>query len=422
MANPGLTADLRVGSVLRIPGTSVKPVETIAIDTVDSAISAHIPDSAGVYRIGLLLPLNPKFPDSSNRHDFRIDPVSRIALNYYRGFNYALDSLDAKYNTRFQIHVYSASNDSSSLNKVFRDAYFDSLDLLVGPFYTSQFETTADKLLQKGVLNICPINKPSKILFKRPNTIKTTPSESMQISAMAEFAAVEFSDSNLILVNSNKFQDTQNIEFFKDRYAQSMGVPDTFIEDAITEIKLWDITNEALKMRFPDTGDYVLIVPSKDQVFVTKLLAGLYEFTIRTKESYRFVVYGLSEWSKWEEGLDVKQLHRLNVTIPMTNHIDFADYKVSQFYTKFYSDFGYEPTDFTVQGFDHCSYLFQVLSESPQQWFESPEEFQYNGVGANYNYRRVLEDSGIENQAVRFYEYDQFQLKLIGEWPSIKTK
>ncbi|MDB9701508.1 hypothetical protein OAA53_02110, partial [Salibacteraceae bacterium] len=164
------------------------------------------------------------------------------------------------------------------------------------------------------------------------------------------------------------------------------------------------------------------IVPSKDQVFVTKLLAGLYEFTIRTKESYRFVVYGLSEWSKWEEGLDVKQLHRLNVTIPMTNHIDFADYKVSQFYTKFYSDFGYEPTDFTVQGFDHCSYLFQVLSESPQQWFESPEEFQYNGVGANYNYRRVLEDSGIENQAVRFYEYDQFQLKLIGEWPSIKTK
>ena len=422
MANPGLTADLRVGSVLRIPGTSVKPVETIAIDTVDSAISAHIPDTAGVYRIGLLLPLNPKFPDSSNRHDFRIDPVSRIALNYYRGFNYALDSLDAKYNTRFQIHVYSASNDSSSLNKVFRDAYFDSLDLLVGPFYTSQFETTADKLLQKGVLNICPINKPSKILFKRPNTIKTTPSESMQISAMAEFAAVEFSDSNLILVNSNKFQDTQNIEFFKDRYAQSMGVPDTFIEDAITEIKLWDITNEALKMRFPDTGDYVLIVPSKDQVFVTKLLAGLYEFTIRTKESYRFVVYGLSEWSKWEEGLDVKQLHRLNVTIPMTNHIDFADYKVSQFYTKFYSDFGYEPTDFTVQGFDHCSYLFQVLSESPQQWFESPEEFQYNGVGANYNYRRVLEDSGIENQAVRFYEYDQFQLKLIGEWPSIKTK
>jgi LysM repeat protein len=421
-ANPGLTSDLRVGSVLRIPGTSVKPIESTDNDTVISIVQAHIPDSAGVFRIGLLLPLNPHFPDSSNKHDFRIDPVSRIALNYYRGFQYAIDSLDSMYNTQLHIHVYSASNDSGSLNQVFMDPYFDSLDLVVGPFYTSQFETTADRLLQKGVLNMCPINKPSKILFKRPNTIKTTSSESMQINALAEFAAVELSDSNLILVNSNKFQDTQNIEFFKDRFAQSMGVPDTFIEDAITEIEFWKITNEALRIRFPDSGDYVLIVPSKDQVFVTKFLAGLYELTIRTKGSYRFVIYGLNDWRKWEEGLDVKQLHRLNVTLPLANHVDFADYKVSKFYANYFKEFGYEPTDFTVQGFDHASYLFQVLSESPKRWFVSPEEFQFNGVGANYNYRRVLEDSGIENQSVRFYEYDQYRLKFIGEWPSTKTK
>jgi len=421
-ANPGLDLNIREGSVIRIPGTSVKKKKPVVDTTKLDSIPIHVPDSVGSFNVGLLIPLSPSFPDSSNRNDFKIKSVSRIALEYYRGFEFAIDSLDDKYPVGINLKVYSVDNDSFSMAKAYQDPDFDSLDVIIGPFYTSQFESVADKMLQKGVIAICPINKPSKLLFKRPNAVKMVPSESMQINSLAEFLATELKDSNLVLVNSNKFQDTQNIEFFKERFASALNVPDTFTDDVIREIKLWDIDRTSLKMRFPDTGDYILVVPSKDQVFVTKLLNGLYDFAVDSKGTYRFQVFGLSEWSKWVEGLNVRQLQKLHVTLPLPNHIDFNDTIITQFYQHYYNKHGFEPTDFTLQGFDLCHYLFQQLSSNPTNWFRDPSAYSHTGVLNNIEFARMLEDSGVENTYVRFYQYDSFQLNKIGEWPSTKSK
>jgi LysM repeat protein len=421
-ANPGIELNLREGSLVRIPGTSIrKPKKLIDSSAIDS-ILVHIPDSGGTYNIGLLLPFIPTFPDSSNAHDFKINSVSRIALSYFRGFKFAIDSLDSLYSVQFNLKVYSVMNDSASLKSALNDAEFESLDIVVGPFYTSQFERVADRMLQKGVLVICPVNKPSKILFKRPNAIKMLPSESMQISSLAEFLATDGNDSTLVLVNSNKFQDTQNIDFFKERFAATLNIPDTFADDVIKEIKLWDVNRETLKMRFTDTGDYVLVVPSKDQVFVTKLLNGLYDFALDSKDSYRFQVYGISEWTKWDEGLDLRQMQLLKVTLPLPNHVDFNDSIVNRFYQHYYSENGFEPIDYTLQGFDLCHYLYEELASNPSQWFKSPHEYNAKGVLNDIQFKRVLDDSGIENQYVRFFQYHNFTLKKIGEWPLTKNK
>ncbi len=421
-ANPGIELNLREGSLVRIPRTSIrKPKKVIDTSAIDS-ILVHIPDSGGSYNIGLLLPFNPTFPESGNVHDFKINSVSRIALSYFRGFKFAIDSLDSLYSVQLNLKVYSVMNDSASLNAALYDIGFDSLDIVVGPFYTSQFERVADRMLQKGVLVICPVNKPSKILFKRPNAIKMLPSESMQISSLAEFLATDGNDSTLVLVNSNKFQDTQNIDFFKERFAATLNISDTFADDVIKEIKLWDINRETLKMRFADTGDYVLVVPSKDQVFVTKLLNGLYDFALDSKDSYRFQVYGISEWTKWDEGLDFRQMQRLKVTLPLPNHVDFNDTVVNEFYEHYYRDNGFEPTDCTLQGFDLCHYLYEELASNPSQWFKFPHEYNSKGVLNDIQFKHVLDDSGIENQYVRFFQYHDFTLKKIGEWPFTKNK
>jgi len=419
-ANDGLQMGLTGGMMVRIPGTSTTEE---AVNTASEKLTSLIQkDSSAVYHIGLLLPMNPSFPYSANARSFKISPSARVALSFYRGFTYALDSLDTTYPLDIVLDVFSANGDSGELDLVFNNPNFDSLDILVGPFYSQQFERSADKMLTKGVITICPINKPSKILFHRPNAIKTVPSESMQLNTLASYAANNLKDSNLVLVNSNKFQDTQNIEFFKDRYSTYLGLPDTVLDEGIKEVKLWDINRETLGMRFKDTGEYVLIVPSKDQVFVTKLLSGLYDYVIAGKGKYAFKVIGMAEWRNWEEGLNLRHLHTLKVTIPVPEYVDMKDTLVTRFYTNYTRRFGFEPDLSTIQGFDLSAYLMKQLYENPSLWFAQEDLSPFQGVVSDFDFKRVMEDSGMENEFVQFYQYQDYQLKPTFNWSSQRKK
>lgn len=427
--NDGLQFGLKEGMAIRIPGqltseAAQAKVETGKSDTAttDTIPHLHFPQSARKFEIGLLLPLNPHFPDSATRHDFKISEASRVALSFYRGFRYACDSLVAGTGLELEVHLFDTGKDSSSIERVMRSRDFDSVDVVIGPFYTEQFEYVADEMGKRGVPVVCPMPKPSKLLFNRPNAIKTTPSESMQLHALAAFAAQNLRDSNLCVVNSNRFQDQENLEFFKAEYGRALGLPDTFLQDAIREVKLWDINHETLVMRFPDSGSYVLIVPSTSTVFITKLLSELYNLAYESGGSYRFRVIGMEEWQRHDENIDIKHLHLLNVTLPLAFYLDLESYRVKQFYRQYYLRHGYEPDQFTVQGFDLGSYLIRQLHHHPAEWFAKPESFTYHGVSQNFDFKRIMPASGVENQYIQLYEYDHYRMKEFGRWPAQKMK
>ncbi|NQV53745.1 MAG: LysM peptidoglycan-binding domain-containing protein [Flavobacteriales bacterium] len=423
-ANAGLTTNLNEGMAIRIPGRLVVLPEQESQDTQKLAdmVLTHVPDAASIVRIGLLLPVQPTFPDSSNRHDFQISEAQRVSLGFYRGFVHAVDSLASKNNVKFEVKLINSGEDTAMIQSLIEQGAFDNIDIAVGPFYTDQFVTVAGYLKQKGVPAICPIPKPSKILFGKPNAIKTTPSESMQLDAIAEFLAANYRDSTVVVVNSNKLPDQDAVEFFKSRYAVAMHVPDTFISDAVREVKLWDITRETLTMRFRDSGSYTLVVPTTNKVFVTKFLSELYNFQYETEGMYRFRVIGLEDWQKYDTDLEIQQLHDLRVTIPITGYLDFTDYRVNAYYKQYKQRYGYEPTRFTLMGFDLAHYLITQMAFNREDWFKTPEEFQFQGILMDFHFHRVMPQSGIENQSVELYEYNGFKLKPFAKWPVQKSK
>lgn len=423
-ANSELVDGLKEGMAIRIPGkVVVLPPKTVEkIREAQDTIVTHVPSSGAVVRIGLLLPIQPTFPDSLNKHDFKIKEAQRVSLGFYRGFVHAVDSLAAKNKVKIEMKLISTGQDTSRINALITSGELDGLDIAVGPFYTDQFIYIAEYLKKRGVPTICPIPKPSKILFGKPNAIKTTPSESMQLDAMAKFLALNYKDSNVIVVNSNKLPDQDAVAFFKSRYAVAMNVPDTVITDVVREVKLWDITRESLTMRFSDSGSYTLVVPTTNKVFVTKLFSELYNLQYETDDKYRFRVIGLEEWQKYDTDLDIQQLHALRVTIPITGLLDFSDYRVIAYFKQYKQQYGYEPTRFTLMGFDLADYLITQMKYNRDAWFKSPEEFQFQGILMNYHFYRVMPESGIENQSVELYEYNAFKLKPFAQWPTQKSK
>ena len=423
-ANPNVS--LREGMAIRISGTRV-PVKTDTTkdkltQTLPELIETHQPKAGKPLSIGLLLPLSPSFPDSANPTLFQINEAKRVALSFYRGFEFAIDSLAKRSGVVLKLELFDVGQDTFKVHQLVKSGKLKAFDILVGPFYTDQFELIADYTKQFGIPTFCPIPKPSKILFKRPNAIKTTPSESMQIDAIAELLADKYADSNLILVNSNKFQDVTNIEFFKARYAEAIHLPDTSSKEVVREIKLWDINEETLRMRLGDSGSFTLFVPSTNKVFVTKLLGELYDLKFESKGKFNFRVIGLEEWQRYENDLDVKQLHELHVTMPIVGYLDFFDYKVKNFFKHYHTVKGYEPDRFTLVGFDLSHYIITQASYNRAEWFETPEKFQFSGVLMDYHFHRVLAESGIENQSIHLYEYKNYRLKELARWPIQKMK
>lgn len=422
-ANPLLGESLRVGAAVRIPGLKTEKSSLFAINAPKKDTIQHIVlDSGDRVSIGLLFPMSAALPDSGDLAAFKISEAQRVALSFYRGFKLAIDSLAESLNVHVNLDLIDVRQDTAVISNLIKSKQIDTFNVLVGPFFTDQFEMVADYAAPMGIPTICPIPKPSKILFKRPNAMKTTASESMQLDALAEILAASYADSNVVLVRNNVFQDQDNFEFFQSRYNRAMKLPDTVTDDAIREIKLYDITRDALLMRFPDTGSYILVVPSLNKVFITKLLSQLHIIQQESKGKYRFRVIGMEDWHKFEADLEVKYLHDLHVTIPLTSYLNHSDYRVRSFYKHYVHDFGFEPDRFTLMGFDLGSYLLTQLRYNHNSWFENPENHSFSGLLMDFHFQRVMPQSGVENTSVRFYEYKHFKLNDFAKWPVQKMK
>ncbi len=420
-ANDGLPIGLKEGMVLRIPGLMAE-VDSTLIDenAADSMTIVYEPDTSGTLDLALLFPFRVSFPDSGQK-DFTINQAARVSINFYQGMKFGLDSLFQDRENPVNIHVFDTRADSGVIKDLIASNRLDSFDAICGPFYTDQYELLCDSLMRKDIPVICPIPKPSKILFKRSMAVKTTPSMSMQLHSLAELLAAEFQDSNLVLVNSNKVYDQDNLDFFKARYREALSVPDTSREEAIREIKLWDINNESLTMRFGDSGNYVLIVPSNDRVFVSQLLSGLYDM-VYNSDAYHFTVIGLEGWLQMEDNLDIRHLHDLNVTLTLSTYLDYDDYKVNNLVKAYRNKNGYEPDAYAIQGFDLALYLKQRFEQEAQDWTVHPENYAFHGVSQHYYFKRITEGSGVENRYIQLYRYNQFRLKKVASWPLAKNK
>ncbi|MDP4764114.1 MAG: LysM peptidoglycan-binding domain-containing protein [Salibacteraceae bacterium] len=426
-ANNGLPFGLKEGMLIRIPGTFVAPPVSETFPEIDtdfeSIFKPKVPASFQRITIALMLPLNSIEPDSVNPVSYQIAGSNRIPLSFLRGFQFAVDSLvESTDSLSLDIRVFDLPRDTVAARAIMNKPDFRDVDIVVGPFFTDQFQYVSDVLASRGIPVICPIAKPSRILFNRSNAIKMVPSESMQLQSLAELLASEYADSNVVVVNSRKMEDVDNISFLKTRLAKAKNLPDSALATGIKEMTLWDVNYETITMRMRESGSYVFVVPSKNNVFVTQFISELYNVQFRNKGKYHITLIGLEDWLKIEDNLDINHLQKLNVTLMLPSYLDYNNYRVKQFFSNYYKANGYEPNEYTAQGFDMASYLINALSYHGETWFKNPEKTQFQGLLSDYSFKRIMDKSGVEATGIKLYRYEHFKMKEVGKWPLQKMK
>lgn len=73
-------------------------------------------------------------------------------------------------------------------------------------------------------------------------------------------------------------------------------------------------------------------------------------------------------------------------------------------------------------GYDIADYILNQALHNKSAWLIKPEKFQHQGLLTDFHFIRVMENSGLENQSVTLYEYEQYRLKRFAKWPIQETK
>lgn len=420
MVNNGLPDGLKEGATIRIPRAFVKP-QDLPEDSLagDTAVAKQVNDTLNIdslieerehsktFEIALLLPFSSSLADSAekafdNDGKFILPAPAVTSLNFYRGIMMAADSV-RKLGFSANIHLYDTECDRDSLKRAFEDSLPD-FDLVFGPLFRSNFEWFADLAKEKDIPVISPVSLPTKILLERTNAVKLFPGTGSKVMQLSYNVVSNHIDSSLILWNSGRFRDRETFTM-ASKHANLCA--DQLGADSLKEMSLYTPAKSKVKALFEDSNRYTLFVPSTDQAYVSELLSSLNDLVLK-KNDISFTVYGLEDWLGFDN-IETEYFQTLNTRFLTADFIDYQDSKTIKFIKQYRKSYAIEPADHVFTGYDAGMYFFQGLLRYGSYLPYKLSSYTGEGLSMKFNFIKIDDYTGFENQGFYIFEYDDFQ-------------
>ncbi len=366
ISNPAVIQGLYVGFKLLVPlrhtivraidnNTILKPTIPVTSDTLskkniyevdfqNSNILTNELDTSKI-KVALLLPFYLDFNDSlkvNNNNKNLVYPKSKVALDFYFGFQLALDSLtELGYN--IDLMVLDVPNDSVFESILISNVLYDR-EYIFGPIYIRQFEELAKfygyDTKKKLISPLSYMSVKNKYL----NIYQSVPLSYVQIDALIDYLLLNNKSDDLILLAQDREDDL--ISHAKKKLSlQIMNKRCQVYTFDKNQLSDRDLLKSKLK---PDKN--IMIIPSNDRSFVSRLLP-----TLGSMEDTVFTIYGLNTWNRFDN-LDYYDLVNLNVHLPsifMNDNSQFYSDFVDNYYLKYFS----YPDKYAYSAYQQCLYF-----------------------------------------------------------------
>lgn len=419
LINPSVAQGLKVGQTLRIPKIDPEYLLQDTKATVDSAPRSYVSISMDstlkkpTYTVALFLPFylqenDSIFADTDTNLPPPVFRKSRIALDFYKGIKLALE-LDENRNN-IELKIFESFENSNKLDELLNSNALDSVDLVIGPLYRSNFEKVAAVCKEKRIHIISPVPLSNAILLDNPHVIKVTPSLAIQSMQLANYLFEHHSDHKITLVDSRKVRDQDLVDLVKSEvkkyYEHEIGEKDC----PVRYLQLYDVDTAKLESGLSDTLYNIFFLPSFDQVYVTEFLTNLYKLN----QKYPIMVFGLDAWTKFEN-LPIEYLQNLNVHFSSVYNeaLEIAPCEdfVANFRKKYYS----EPLYYSYLGFDIANYFFDKLQQKGRFFMTDLDAFESKAVscGFTFDFYKPVANSGFENAGMKIIKYEDFNVKVV---------
>ena len=364
IANPAVIQGLHVGFKLLVPlhYNTVKPIDNNIIsqsakpvisDTLSkknkndsdfqiSNISNYEHDAIKI-KVALLLPFYLDFNDSLRINNKNIIyPKSNVAIDFYFGFQLAIDSLN-KLGYEIDLMVLDIPNDSVFSNILESNILFDR-EYIFGPIFIRQFEKLASFYgYDKNKKLISPLSYMS-VKNNYRNIYQTVPISIAQIDALLNFIEKTFDYKELIIIGQRQEDSLISYATNKLSFQYKNGKCKIY-----TFENSQSIDRNFIKSKLKKDENFILI-PSNDRSFVSRLLP-----TLGSMEDTLFTVFGLNTWNRFDN-LDYNDLVNLNVHLPSI----FMNYDTPfyfEFLLNYYQKYFAYPQKYAFSAYQQCLYF-----------------------------------------------------------------
>ena len=412
--NPQLSEGFRSGMLIKIPQFEEidvteklelfeKEDSLLFIEELKTRKSKF--EKKEVYNIAFLLPLYLDKNDTIETYQNlnKVDELFKktpYALDFYSGAKIAIDSLN-KAGMALNVHVYDTKNSTQETYDIVAQKSFDSMDLVIGPFYSKNYKIAAEILSRRGVTTVAPLSIKGNLLENIPNAFQVKPTKKHQVRYMSQYIAANYSDKNIIVVRKDSSEDKKysqwmlssleldSLDHFKEVLVKSQQ---SVIDSIYHELDSMAETN-------------VILVPSIEKDFVTDLLTKL-----NATRDTSIVVFGMPDWYSFKD-VDYEYLMNLNVHIPTSGVLSYSDSLTKYFVDHYQAATDSDPSErFSFLGFDVTIYFLSQLKNyggiSSDLYLEPMDLLNLN---FDFNYKRN-QKNGSRNQAVQIIKYQDLEI------------
>ena len=386
--NPALSEGVREGMVLKVPGTSAEIVT--AQETKKEYTELSKVKSKERKKLVLLLPFNiAKIEsDSINSTSKRLkkDKFLNMTLDFYAGALIAIDSAKTLgLNIDISIFDSQETKNSSAITSLVSNNDLQNTNVVIGPFYQSNVDKTAELLLSNDVAVISPLSKDQGVSFA--NVFQSVPSPDAVKNAMFEF--MRSKGGNMIAVVDKKKGSI--IKYIKENQKD--------VQFSVLNGN-GGVSGENLKSLFvKDKINYVVMETANTGMIkatVAAMLGSMSTYKVQ------LVILEPNETLDTDE-VSIANLAKLNLMYPSVNRENESP-EALIFEKEFKKKNRIDPTVFATRGFDLTFDTMMRMSQG-EKYQDTVENSATEQVDNKFEFYKQ-ESGGYANKGIYILYYD----------------
>ena len=313
-------------------------------------------------------------------------------VSFWEGAQLALDEYENS-DRRIDVIVKEVTYDKEKLRGIMEDeALMNRVDLIIGPFFASQFEIAAPYAKKYGIPIVNPFTNKQTILLDNEFVFKVQSSDET-VAEMVRQNWMNENDSTEALIWTERGADIPSLRNY-EQYFNKLEIPFEFILDE---------GKNAVKRHSTDGKKHIVFTFFQQN---TTVIANMRSLGIE-KELPNMVIVIPEEWLGIE-ALEVDYLNKLNVHFFSDYFVNMDDDSTLVFVSNFIERFGTPPelNRFSFQGYDITKYFVELMFSD----FEM-DRVQYNPLVMKFNFKKT-ENGGYENHGMYLLQLKDYTIQM----------
>ncbi|GAA4335243.1 hypothetical protein GCM10023149_43130 [Mucilaginibacter gynuensis] len=323
-----------------------------------------------------------------------------LALDYYRGFKLALDSLTEQ-GANYKLQVFDSKDEPATSHSLALNPQIRSSDLIVGPVFPDGIKSFITVPNPANKLVLSPLSPASPLTFKNPNLVTIIPPLEYHALRAAEFVTSKNKTKKVFILTSGYSDERDYIRYFKKGLDSLSKKKIKIIPLTVVRGDLKPILAQLTKF-----DQNFFLIPSTKQAFIQVTLHSLDTLSRR----FPVTVVGHPNWEKYAY-LKADLLQKLNTHITSADRVNYKAATTITFVRAYRKTYHSEPSDYAIKAFDEGLYFGQLLADGTDN-LKKLDDNEFTGLHNSFSFIKK-NGQGWVNTHVNILKYTNFELKQV---------